>query len=144
MAKKAKSRIQWEIEELERFAELRFRHLIHKYFGSEPDTSRLYQFIELLSYIFNLNQLQLNAACTSALNDYPLSLKKELALMYTSQHVPIVELCKTIKLSPPTYYEIIEERRLGDIELFPRYNSKQTREIVKLMSKLDLLLSLTL
>lgn len=143
MANKVRSRILWTQEELERFAELRFRHLIFKYFGSEPDTSRLMQFMELLCYIFNLNQIHLNSACLSALNDYSIILKKEMALMMTAEKVPIVDLCKAIKLSPPTYYEIMEARRLGDIELYPRYTNKQTKEIIKLMAKLDLLLSLT-
>ena len=144
MANKVKSPIHWEKAELERFAELRFRYLVHKYFGSEPDTSRLFQFIEMLCYIFSLNQIQLNAACLAALNDYSIIYKKEMALMMTHQKVPVIQLCKTLKLSPPTYYEIIEARQYGDIEIYPQYTERQTKEIIRLMAKLDLLLSLTL
>jgi len=129
--------------ELERIAELRFRHLMMKFFANDSSPDKMMQFIEMLAELFNLNQQRLSSTALETLYDTYPGIRGEIVIAMMHQKIPVNKICKRINLSPPTYYEILNSWAIGDFELFPKYNINQTREIIKLLAKLELLLDLT-
>lgn len=142
MAKK-KAHDSWQIHEVERINELRFRHLMLKFFGKDSNPEKMYQFVEMLGYLFNLNQERLKSAALETIHDTYPGIKREIVMAMLYKKVPVLQICKTLHISPPTYYEYIELWRMGDFEMYPKYNKNQTKELIKLMAKLDILLDMT-
>lgn len=134
---------KWSAEELDRIYELRFRQLMHKFFEREPNPTKMIEFIDMLAYLYNLNRERLKAAAMATLDDYYMGIRKEEALAMYQQNVPVMKICKRLQFGPKYFYEILKEWSDGDLVLVPRYNSNQTKEIIKLMTRLEMLLDLT-
>lgn len=143
MSRPRKYHISKDIQTEQRIAELRFRQIILKYFGRDPNLSRLNTLIESWAYIFNLNQMRLKAAAIEAMHDDYNGIRKELAVAMTKQKLRITHICKVLGMGMPKYYEFMTEYWNGDFTLYPRYNKTHTIEIVKFMAHLDMFLDMS-
>lgn len=132
-----------EQEEL-RYYEIKFHNLINNFFRKTNDPMRLYDFIDMLGITFNCNRTLLQAATMVAMTNSVAQRPKryELVVLLTKTGMSVREICKTLRMSNPTYYKRLEEYKNYTYDIKPRYNPEHSKEIHKAIKGLQQLLNL--
>lgn len=127
-----------------RIYEIKWYNMINVFFKHSPNPAKLYDYIEMLGYIFDCNQLILRRATVLVVQDnYNIRPRRaELAILLVNQGSSIRKACRELNISPTTYYNNRDKVTKGEVSIAPRYPIELMDDIIKCMDGMKNLLNI--
>lgn len=128
----------------ERLYEIKFYEFINRFCRYSKAPGRVYDFLELLSDMVGADYLMVRSAAKRCiLNERHIRpTKGEEIVLYSKLDYGVRKLCRKMNMNTGSYYYTMKKYEEGLINIEPRFNEKETKAIVTMLTQLTNLLQL--